>query len=308
MGNEFEGLASHSAEYFGDTRDHWWNADFLRLMAQRWKLDAVRDVLDVGCGVGHWGALLANVVSPEARITGVDRDPFWVEKASERAKTRPHGERFSYRVGEVERLPFPDDTFDLTTCQTVLIHVPDPGAALAEMIRVTKPGGLVAVAEPNNVADGLHLDSVSSKAPIADIIELVRFHLTCERGKAALGLGNNSVGDLMPGLFAARGLEKVEAYLNDKVNAVFPPYATEAQRAFVEEARSHRERSFWVWSEEETRRYFFAGGGDEASFVTHWLRAMAARDAAADALAAGTYASAGGSVCYLVAGRKKPSA
>ena len=74
MGNQFKGRAEHSAECFGDTRDHWWNLDFLRLMARRWKLDAVRDVLDVGCGVGHWGMLLASVLPDDARVTGVDRE------------------------------------------------------------------------------------------------------------------------------------------------------------------------------------------------------------------------------------------
>ena len=306
MGNEFEGQEAHSAEYFGDTRDHWWNADFLRLMAQRWRLDAVRDVLDVGCGVGHWGGVLASVLPPAARITGIDREATWVEKATERATRRPSPERFSYRVGEVQQLPFPDDTFDLTTCQTVLIHVPDPAAALAEMIRVTKPGGLVAVAEPNNVASNLHVDSVSSKASIEELVELTRFHLTCERGKANLGLGNNSVGDLLPGIFAQSGrLEGIDVYLNDKVATLLPPYASEAERALVEEARLHEARDFWCWSQEETRRYYYGGGGDEPSFAVHWRRARASRTAVAQALAAGTYANTDGSVCYLVSGRKK---
>jgi SAM-dependent methyltransferase len=306
MGNEFAGHTAHSAEYFGDTRDHWWNADFLRLMAQRWRLEAVRDVLDVGCGVGHWGATLASVLPVEARVVGIDRDPFWVEKATERAQRRPHPERFSYRVGEVQRLPFPDDSFDLTTCQTVLIHVPEPAEALAEMIRVTRPGGLVAVAEPNNVATGMHVDSESSRASIDEIIELVRFHLTCERGKANLGLGNNSLGDLLPGIFAASGqLEGIDVYLNDKVATLLPPYDTEAQRALVEEARTHEARDFWVWSQEETRKYFYAGGGDAAAFAAHWKRAMESRTRTAEALVGGTHASTDGSVCYLISGRKK---
>jgi Methyltransferase domain len=100
MGNEFKGLARHSAEHFGDTRDHWWNLDFLQLMATRWKLDAVRDVLDVGCGVGHWGMLLASVMPEQVRVTGIDREPSWVEHASARALARGLEGRFSYRRGE----------------------------------------------------------------------------------------------------------------------------------------------------------------------------------------------------------------
>ncbi len=133
----------------------------------------------------------------------------------------------------------------------------------------------------------------------------MRFHFTCERGKDNLGLGNNSIGDLLPGMFEAIGLEGIDVYLNDKVATLLPPYATAAERALVEEARLHEARDFWWWSQEETRRYFLAGGGDDVSFATHWKRAMASRTEVAKALLAGTYANTDGSVCYLVSGRKK---
>jgi SAM-dependent methyltransferase len=187
MGNEFKGQVTHSAEHFGDTRDHWWNLDFLQLVAKRWNFDAIGDALDVGRGVGHWGKLLASVMPGHVRVIGVDREPSWVAKATARALSRGLEGRFSYRQGEVEHLPFPDNSFDLTTCQTLLIHVPDPTAAISEMMRVTRPGGLVVVAEPNNLTESLLLDSISNLASIDDIVELVRFQLTCERDKVALG-------------------------------------------------------------------------------------------------------------------------
>src|SRR5262245_51147603 len=183
MGNEFKKQSSHSAEYFGDTRDFWWNRDFLELMATRWRLAEVRDVLDVGCGVGHWGALLGGVLPQEARVTGVDRDPIWVEKANERARARGEEGRFRYLQALAEELRFPDDSFDLVTCQTVLIHARDPRATLAEMIRVTRPGGLVAVAEPNNMANALVWGSTAEHVPASEIITLMTFQLLCERGK-----------------------------------------------------------------------------------------------------------------------------
>jgi SAM-dependent methyltransferase len=304
MGNEFKGQTPHSAEYFGDTRDHWWNKDFLRLMAERWKLDAVRDVLDVGCGIGHWGMLLASVMHEDVRVTGIDRETSWVEQASARARARGLEARFSYQQGEAQRLPFPDDTFDLTTCQTVLIHMPDPSAVLAEMVRVTTPGGGVAGAEPNNLTESLLLDSITNQASVDDIVELVRFQLTCERGKVALGEGDNSLGDRVPGLFAAKGLVDLQVHVNDKATAVFPPYAESAQRAFAEESRDRVARGFWNWSAADARRLFLAGGGSESDFATHLARGLASRERIVRGLDDGTYHGVVGGEFYLVAGRK----
>lgn len=303
MGNEFRELSSHSAEYFGDTRDHWWNRDFLELMARRWELDRAREVLDVGCGVGHWGRLLARVLPAGARVTGVDRDPFWVERATERAAAEDLT-TFRYEVGSVERLPFPDSSFDLVTCQTVLIHVPDIKAALAEMIRVAKPGGMVAVVEPNNAASSLILDGAAFHAPVDEIIALSRFQLMCERGKAALGEGNNSAGELMPGMFAASGLADIRVYLNDKASPLLPPYEGPGQRALAEEITDFARRDFGIWSLEDTRRYFLASGGLEADFEPLWSLALAAAKRSAEAIARGTFTHAGGSIAYLVSGRK----
>jgi len=304
MGNEFKGQAAHSAEHFGDTRDHWWNLDFLRLMAKRWKLDAVREVLDVGCGVGHWGMLLASIMPEHVRVSGVDREPGWVEEASARARARGLERRVSYQQGEALRLPFPDNSFDLTTCQTLLIHLPDPSAGIAEMLRVTKPGGLVAVAEPNNLTESLLLDSVSNLASIDDIVELVRFQLTCERGKVALGEGDNSLGDRVPGLFQKLGLTDVEVHVNDKATAVFPPYATSAQRAFTEDARDRAARHLWNWSEADARRLFLAGGGSAEDFAAHFARGLASRERIVRGLDDATYHGIIGGAFYLVAGRK----
>jgi SAM-dependent methyltransferase len=304
MGNEFKGQAAHSAEHFGDTRDHWWHFDFLRLMAKRWRLDAVRDVLDVGCGVGHWGMLLASVMSEEARVVGIDREPTWVEEARTRAAARGLGDRFSYRLGEAQRLPFPDDSFDLTTCQTVLIHVPDPRAAVAEMVRVTKPGGLVVVAEPNNLTESLLLDSISNQASIDDIVELVRFQLTCERGKIALGEGDNSLGDRVPGLFVELGLADVDVHVNDRATALFPPYASAAQQPFIEDARDRVARRLWNWNEDEARRVFLAGGGSERDFATHFSRGLASRERIVQGIDEGAYHGIIGGAFFLISGRK----
>jgi ubiquinone/menaquinone biosynthesis C-methylase UbiE len=293
MANEFRTLESHSAEYFGDTRDYWWNLDFLELIGKRLSFDRVQDALDVGSGVGHWGQMLAKVIPSTARVHGVDREPLWVEKAAARAAAHGLADRFKYQVGVAERLPFADASFDLVTCQTVLIHTLDPGAAIDEMVRVARPGGLILAAEPNNVARALMLDSVSFHDPVDEILARVRFQLVCERGKAALGEGNNSIGDLVPSLLAERELVDIRVYLNDKADILLPPYDSPAQRAMLQERADFKDRDFWIWSRQDTHRYFLAGGGCESEFDALWLIATGGNDKFDKAIADLAYAGAG---------------
>ncbi|QDU69324.1 class I SAM-dependent methyltransferase [Engelhardtia mirabilis] len=304
MADDQDGDSPHSAAYFGETRDYWWNADFVQLMGRRWGLEGVREVLDVGSGVGHWGRVLAGALPAEARITGLEREPRWVAEATQIAAESGLGDRFRYLEGDIEALPFPDGCFDLVTCQTVLIHAPDAGAAVAEMVRVAKPGGLVAVAEPNNLASALLLNQASLEIPLDETLAMVGFQLLCERGKAALGEGDNAAGELAPGLFAAQGLVDVQVFMNDKASALVPPYVSGEQRALATEAGESDSAQRWIWSRDDSRRFFLAGGGSVPEFEHLWSLALSRVAAGAAAVAAGTCASAGGAVCYLVSGRK----
>src|SRR5262245_63946412 len=78
----------HSADYFTDHRDHWWNEDYLALIARRFGFAELKSVLDVGCGVGHWGRTLLPHLPPSARVTGIDPEPRWVQKAGDTAASR----------------------------------------------------------------------------------------------------------------------------------------------------------------------------------------------------------------------------
>lgn len=304
MGNEFSGRAEHSAEYFGDTRDHWWNRDYLALLATRWRFSEVRDALDVGCGVGHWGQLLAEHLPADARVTGVDREVSWVAAAAERATARGLGGRYRYVQGTAEALPFPDTSFDLVTCQTVLIHVPDPRAVLAEMVRVLRPGGLVAVCEPNNLTNALMSDATTFDGPLEELLEMVRFQAVCERGKVALGEGNNSIGQLLPAMFAEAGLRGVTVSMNDRANPLVAPYAEPWARAALDEIEDTAARELAIWDEATTLRYYRAGGGCDVDFARAWTLALRGVRRAADEVRAGTYRLAGGTVGYCVAGRR----
>jgi ubiquinone/menaquinone biosynthesis C-methylase UbiE len=95
------------------------------------------DVVDIGCGEGRFCRMLAE---RGAQVSGIDPTDSFVEMA--KAK---HSDG-DYRIGFAETLPYPDQAFDLAISYLVLLDVEDYRAAIAEMVRVLKPGGKAVVA------------------------------------------------------------------------------------------------------------------------------------------------------------------
>lgn len=104
-------------------------------------------VLDVGCGPGTDLAALADAVGPTGTVHAVDQDPAMVATARERFAD--HGARVRIHEADAQRLPFEDAGIDRARVDRVLMHVADPAAALGELRRVLRPGGLLALAEPD---------------------------------------------------------------------------------------------------------------------------------------------------------------
>ena len=304
MSNEFKHLNLHSAQYFDDVRDHWWNEDYLRWLSSRWRVEGIRSALDVGCGVGHWGRLIGRTLPEACIITGVDREALWAEKATERAAAAGLSGRFKYQAGCAEELPFPDNSFDMVTCQTVLMHLREPEVALREMLRVLRPGGLVLVTEPNHIVQPVLADAVALKESPESAAALLRFQLHCHRGKAAVGEGNDLIGESLPALFASAGLRDVEIRMNDRVNPFVPPYDTAQARSQVEQLEDLIDRDHWMWNRATTLRYFVAGGGRAEDFERHWGNLSDFLRRIMDAITAGTYHGAGGGIVYIGWGRK----
>ncbi len=98
-------------------------------------------VLDVGCGTGTLTIALRAKVGPGGEIVGIDAAPEMI--AVPRDKATKQGADIDFRVGLIEEIPFPDDSFDLVLSSFMLHHLPDDvkGKGLAEIRRVLKPGG-----------------------------------------------------------------------------------------------------------------------------------------------------------------------
>jgi len=102
-------------------------------------------VLDVGCGSGAVTRTLARRVAPGGRAVGIDASPALLEVARELADKAGLGGWIEFKAGDCRALPFSDASFDAVLAATTLSHVPDPGRGLAEMVRVTRPGGRIGV-------------------------------------------------------------------------------------------------------------------------------------------------------------------
>jgi len=123
------------------------------LRAHRWRtaensagyllpeLTSQMTVLDIGCGPGTVTAGLAERV-PGGHVIGLDADPGVLEQARELAEGRAN---LSFATGDVYALGYPNGMFSVVHAHQVLQHLGDPVAALREMRRVCRPGGLIAI-------------------------------------------------------------------------------------------------------------------------------------------------------------------
>ncbi|MGY2066928.1 class I SAM-dependent methyltransferase [Blastococcus sp. SYSU DS0619] len=107
------------------------------------------DLLDVGCGPGTITVDLAARVAP-GRVLGLDLSPDPLDEA--RANAERTGVAATFAVGDVYALDLPDDSFDVVHAHQVLQHLTDPVAALREMARVCRPGGVIAVRDVDYAA------------------------------------------------------------------------------------------------------------------------------------------------------------
>jgi SAM-dependent methyltransferase len=104
-------------------------------------------VLDVGCGSGVVLRDLARRVGPQGCAVGVEYNAAFLPIARELAEQEGLTERIELHQGDARALPFSDGEFDLALAVTVLRHIPGADRAVAQMTRVVRPGGRVAVFE-----------------------------------------------------------------------------------------------------------------------------------------------------------------
>ncbi len=132
-------------------RHTWGNADAYEAYMGRWSRPMADEVLrwlapmpgldwlDVGCGTGALTGAILDSASPRS-VTGIDPSAGFLETA----RARIPDPRAQFTVATAADLPFPTASFDVAIAGLVLHLIQDPGAAVQEMTRVVRPGGIVA--------------------------------------------------------------------------------------------------------------------------------------------------------------------
>ena len=167
-----------------------------------------QSAIDIGCGPSGILDLLSAGVSPGGRVMGLDANPAHTAMAARYAAERGLA-NVEVVTADARRTGLGSGRFDLVHARTLLINVPDPAQVVAEMVRLARPGGVVAVAEP----DTEHALCYPPD-PAFDRICAI-FAVAFSRNGA-----DPAIGRRVPELFCRAGLAEVEV---ESRTQMYPP-------------------------------------------------------------------------------------
>lgn len=150
--------------------------EFRRRTADLAQIQPGETVLDVGCGTGTLAMEVQPRVGTTGHVVGIDASTQQIARA--RAKAARRKVPVDFQIGLIERLPVPDQTFDVVLSTLMMHHLPDDlkRRGLAETARVLKPGGRLVIADfqPPSQRAGQAAGMGAGQISIQDLPALVR--------------------------------------------------------------------------------------------------------------------------------------
>lgn len=118
------------------------------------------EVADLGCGSGM---ILCDVLALKPRWSGqgLDISEAAVDYARRLAQHKRISDRAEFRIGDIARLPFANNSLDLVIASEVVEHMPEPAGVIAEIARVLRPGGLMILTMPLDSHTPAHINALS---------------------------------------------------------------------------------------------------------------------------------------------------
>jgi ubiquinone/menaquinone biosynthesis C-methylase UbiE len=207
-------------------------------------------IVDVGCGTGHFTRYLTSLITGRCQTIGIDARVASINSAARETRQLGLSDRVSYKQGDVYQLPIQSDFADLTCCRTVLMHLTDPRRAVAEMARITKPGGTVAAIEPGQMRS--FYDPEDNRFSLLDN-QMGLAYLTGMRKLEGKEFG---IGEQLPSIFSSAGLRELRIEI--RADAWMPCDA----RLKKDQARQMLEYTYLLFKEgkKDERRILRAGG------------------------------------------------
>jgi ubiquinone/menaquinone biosynthesis C-methylase UbiE len=157
------------------------------------RLQPGEKVLDVGCGLGDDLLEMAELVGTHGFAVGVDKSESLIAEARHRARSR--GLIAQFQIADAEQLPWDCNHFDACRADRLLQHVRSPKLVLDEMLRVSKPGGRIAITDRD--WGMVALDSSDDRTTRLILEE------------AASRIRNPWIGRRLYGFFVSAGLEQI---------------------------------------------------------------------------------------------------
>lgn len=287
-------------------RESLWLKDTLDKLAAWLELKHGITAVDVGCGLGYLGYTYWPYFGKGGEYYGVDSSEKLLKEAEQAAKNWAKEGKADFRIGDAYKLSFPDNFADLVMCQTLLIHLQDPEKALADMIRVVKPGGFIMCQEPDNLSVLLEnwywsLPELSTDEQLL----LKKVALVCNKGRIKLGQGDSSIGNKVPFMMSKLGLTEIGIRQNDAVCYIEPPYEGPRQKDLLDNVKKQwldkDRRNAWIRREKE---HFAAGGGDPAEFDRYRQIRDSTTEEFRQQVNEGRYSVCGSGHIYIIKGKK----